>query len=214
MFYKFIAEVGFVEYYIFFSVITGFICANYKKNIHNWLLILLFTFFISEIALIYANAFLVAVGWIYAPSTTIHNTVWLLILGKTFNKGTKFLYIVWAYFVLCILDTLFWEGYTDFNTFSFLLGAALYISMFIKEYITKLNNEDFAFFQKNESLLLFSPILFFMGVSIMFTFNDTTLSETKIIGDTSLYEIAVNFPNLISYSIINIYFFKEKQFKK
>lgn len=213
MLYKFVSEISFVEYYIFFSAIAGFLFANYKKQVHKYLLVILVNFVLTEIALIYANVFDVSVAWIYAPSIFVHNIFWFLILKVIFKKQRKFIYLILGYVFFSLFNVVL-NGFEEFDILSFIIGAALYMYLFISEYIKQLNNESFAFFDTNESLLLFTPILFFIGVSMIESFGSVTLSDTKIIGNINLYDVAVNFPNFIFYSIINIYFFKEKQLKK
>jgi hypothetical protein len=62
-------------------------------------------------------------------------------------------------------------------------------------------------------LLLFCPVMFFLGLNFILAFKSTSISSTKIFWDVTLYQL-INYPvNIIYYTLINVYMFTEKRNK-
>ncbi|MEO7173972.1 hypothetical protein [Flavobacterium sp.] len=92
----------------------------------------------------------------------------------------------------------------------FIVGALFYLIFFLFLSFKQLRNENLAFFTNNNFILLFSPILFFIGFSFVFAFKNRNLNETILWEDISLYNLISYFINIIYYSLINLYIYKER----
>ncbi|HLA56560.1 MAG TPA: hypothetical protein VK623_10690 [Flavobacterium sp.] len=118
-----------------------------------------------------------------------------------------------VFLAFSIINLLMFEGFSRFNFYTFIIGALLYIVLFIQDSFYRLKHEDFAFFQSNNYLLLFAPILLFLGLSFVFGFKSHSLNSTVIFGNVKLYGFIVCFVNIVYYVLINIYVNREKKMK-
>jgi len=98
-----------------------------------------------------------------------------------------------------------------FNKIIMIVGALLYLIIFIILSSKNLNFERIDFFKSNHFILISSPIIFFFGLSILFGFNSKKLFDTIVFGRTNLYNFIIIFVNIIYYSLLNIYIIKEKK---
>ncbi len=137
-----------------------------------------------------------------------HTILWFL-LFYLINPSRKIDAIVITSFVIyAIINLIEYEGFFNLNYATFLFGALTYIIIFLIDSFLKLKNERLSYFNSNEFLLLSSPILFFLGTSLMFGFRERTITRVLIVGETTLYQMVIYFVNFVYYTIINIYIFK------
>jgi hypothetical protein len=141
----------------------------------------------------------------------VHHTLWLFLLYRHI-KPARFFYPLYAAFILyAIINFFFLEGSTRFNTRTFIVGAFLYVVLFIYESFEQLKKENFDFFLSNKYLLLFAPVLFLFALSFIIGFNSRKLATTVVFSGLTLYQVIISFVNIIYYSLINIYIYREKK---
>jgi len=153
------------------------------------------------------------VGLIYSVFLLLHNSVWLLLLYKTFKRKTLYKIIFLVFLSSAFVNLFFGEGLADFNINTFIAGSFLYLIIFIYESFSKLKQEDLSFFLSNHFLLLFAPVLFFFGESFILGFKSRELITTKLFGNIFLYQFINYFVNIAYYTLINIYIYREKKMK-
>lgn len=199
---------------IFFVVIFTYIHYLYLKiRIINtdtrdlfWILsICTFTEIVSKI-LSYNN---ITLWYLYNFSFIVHNSFWLKILLKDDLSYQK--KIIGSYIVFSVIMYGFIDPTNFFNKIIMIVGALLYLIIFIILSSKNLNSERIDFFKSNHFILISSPIIFFFGLSILFGFNSIKLIKTIVFGDITLYSFIIIFVNIIYYSLLNIYIIKEKK---
>jgi hypothetical protein len=182
-----------------------------KKPINKLLVFILTLSFFTEAINTFLKYKMIPFGIFTTLSLVINAILWMLILHQVFRikRGIVLSMILFA--VFAIINLFFIEGYIKFNYYTFVLGSFLYVVLFIYESFYQLKKENFYFFQSNKYILLFSPILFFLGLSLMFSFKSFSLTSTKIIGEVKLYTFINIFVNVIYYLSLNYYILKEKK---
>lgn len=93
-----------------------------------------------------------------------------------------------------------------------IVGAFIYLVLFIIESFYELQKENLVFFTSNRFILLFSPILFFLGFSVGFGFESFAILGKEIFG-FKLYDLISHFVNVVYYSLMNIYIYNEKKIR-
>jgi hypothetical protein len=177
------------------------------------LLILSGSFFIETIA-IYLLIKGQPIAFLYSVNAIFHNGLWLLILSMVFrDKETILRWVLLLYLLISALNILFYQGVHVFNHHTFILGSLIYLVFFIWENYSQLRNDNLNFFLSKEYVLILSPVLFFIGASIIFGFNSRMLSETNVFFGMKLYDVIGYFVNFIYYFLITIYFLTGRQFK-
>lgn len=198
---------------IVYLVIATFIIGLcfFRKNSFNKkvLFYVLLNYFITEIISIFLNYYKIPIDFLYNISIFIQFVLWLIILSNVLEKKTSF----FIYLFIVLSTVLLSNKFLLFNNYNFLLGSILYLGIYIYGSFNLLNDEKIDFFQSNDYLLISIPILFFLGMSFLFSFNLHKLTSTLIFGKTNLYTVINYFVNIIYYSLINIYIYKEQKLK-
>lgn len=143
----------------------------------------------------------------------LHHLIWLCLIGQSaLAKGhLKFILVFFAGFGLCFL---LYNGLDmRFHYEVFILGALLYLIVFTFESYSRLKNEQLSFFLSNTYLLLFAPVLFFFGMSLIFNFRSSAIGKVLLGYGLTLYDVVAYFVNIVYYSLINVYIYKEKALK-
>lgn len=204
---EFFKNLSFITLYIILSFLIVLIFVNFKNRNHLLLFAIMSLSVANEILsyILILNKHPVTVNTnIY---TIIHNCLWLLILRSIFKKE-KLGVITLIYFFFSLINFILTD-YSMYNFHIFITGALLYCTLFIYICYEKLNLEDFAFFKSNSFYLVFAPIMFFLGLSLIFGFQNDNLANLKITPTLSLFKFITYFVNIIYYTTINIYIFKE-----
>lgn len=143
----------------------------------------------------------------------VHNLIWLIIIKK-FCLNKKLLDWVIVAFLLfnCILFFKI-NIFKEFSYDAFVLGALLYSVIFVFESYINLKNEKLSFFLSNEFIIVFAPIFFYFGLSLMFAFVSVAVTQTVIFKNIVLYEFVNYYVNFIYYLLINIYIIKNRVLK-
>lgn len=205
-------QISFIQIYILLSFFW-FLYHFVNDKIFYFLLVLYLVCITNEIFLCYFSFNKMGVGFNSSVYVIIHNVLWLIILSECFSYK-KIIYITTIiYIAFSIINLLFFEGLIYFNYNTFILGSLIYLILFLIECFNRLKIEDINFFKINKFILIVSPVLFFLGLSMIFGFHSKRLSYYKIFNIVPLYTIITYFVNFIYYSLINIYIFKEKKLK-
>ena len=174
---------------------------------NKFLFIILTNYFITELFSIFLNYNSIPVAFLYNISIILQFVFWLLILSKVLKKQS--LLLVYLFLVFATISLFF--KLTLFNTYNLIIGSILYLTLYIFENFKLLNQEKIDFFQSNDYFLISIPILFFLGMAFLFSFDLKSLTKTIIFGKTNLYTVINYFVNIIYYTLINIYIYKEKK---
>jgi hypothetical protein len=197
-----------IKIIVLLTFLVGLFFLKFRNPTHQKVLGILSICFINEFVALILKAQEVPIDNLFNINVIIHNTLWLMIIGSFLNE-TKF--IIVAHIVFGIINLLFFEGLSKFNYFTFVFGALLYTIIFIYLSFKHLKKENLAFFLSNQYILLFAPVLFFLGLSFMFSFKSKELTSTYIFDGVKLYTFINYFVNLIYYFFINLYIYKEKK---
>jgi len=109
-----------------------------------------------------------------------------------------------------VVNLLWIQGIQEFNGYTFVMGAFLYVALFAFDCYSRLNAEDLAYFSSSRYILATAPLLYFIGFSMLFGFRNKSLHDTMFFGFT-LFKIVSNFINIVYYLLINFYLFKDNQ---
>lgn len=202
------------QLYVVLTFIIAVLFLDRKKANHKYLFFILLTCCLTEIL---ASIFVLLkkeISILYSVSIIIHDCLWLYLLFNNATIHKNILRLILIYFIgFSLLNFIFFEGVKTFNNYTFILGAFTYIVMFLYISFSQLKRENLGFFISNDYLLYFSPILFFFGLSFAFAFKDKLLLYRTIIWDIELYYFIGYFVNIIYYTLINIYIYREKRLK-
>ena len=137
------------------------------------------------------------------------NVLWLMVFYELSHNKKRVLWMIILYLIICIINIEFIEKGINYNLF--IAGAFLYLILFIIESFFQLNDENLSFFQSNNYLLLFCPVMFFLGMSFILGFKSPSISKTPMLYYFTLYQL-INYPvNIIYYTLINVYMYAEKR---
>ncbi len=147
---------------------------------------------------------------LYSISFIFHNSLWLLLILKVLKAKRKKFFLLWVFLFFSILNLFFFEG-RALNHFTFIFGAIIYVTYFISKSISFLKKEELVIFSTNDFLLIFSPIMFFLGLSFTLGFGDK-IRFIKIFNSVDLYTFIIDIVNCIYYGLLNIYIFKQRRY--
>ena len=144
-------------------------------------------------------------------SVVISTILWLLILHMIFIAKKMIIATIVVFSLFALINILFMEGPLQFNYYTLILGAFLYILFFVFESFNQLKRDNFYFFQSNKYILIISPILFFLGLSLLFFFKSYSLTSNNLMENVKLFTYFNIVVNVIFYSSLNYYILKEKR---
>lgn len=143
----------------------------------------------------------------------LHTLIWFYILWKSSYKN-YIIYCMFLFIALSIINLYFSESFEKINnSIPFIVGAFMYVMFFLIESFSQLHKENLDFFKSNNFILIFSPVAFFIGMSLVFGFKNRTLNDTMIFKGINFYKLINLIVNMIYYSLINIYIFRENKNK-
>lgn len=207
------SRINIIQLLVLITFIYALLFIGIKNNIHKFLIAILTSNFLNEVFTIVCIVNKIDYGFLYSITIVIHNVLWLILLYKLTGLKKTLKYILIMYLCCALINLIVFEGLGHFNNYTFVFGAFLYITIFIISSFKELKKENFEFFYSNSYLLLFAPVLFFLGLSFYFAFQNSTLGDIIIIGDFNLYDILIYFVNIIYYTLINIYIYRERKLK-
>ena len=201
-----------IKVYILFTFLfTSIFYSNSRRVKIIWILVLLGV--VNELI----SYSLKIRNFSYAMTSSVyllcHNILWMYILYIGFSNKFLIKIIILLYIFFGVFNFLFLEGIYPFNFNTFIIGAFIYISLFIYESFYKLQQENLSFFLSNNYLLLSAPVIFFFGVSFVFGFKSAELADNELFCGLNLYQLINYFVNIIYYTLINIYIYREKKLR-
>lgn len=200
-------------YYVLLTIVFAMFTIEKNKLNNNYLLFILFICLITELSSAVLEYNHYPFDLVYSISIIIHISLWLIIISKqVLNKKVASIFLA-TFLLFSSINLFFGEGLVECNFNTFIVGALLYIILFIYESFYQLKKENFTFFKSNNYLLLFCPVIFFFGLSFVFGFKSKELAETIVFNKMALYDFIIYFVNIIYYTLINIYIYREKRLK-
>lgn len=207
---EFLDFVTFIRFYILLTFILAIILRDKKKYYHKMVLLIIFIGLINE----FLSAFLSFQGISIKINTNIYalvnSSLWIYILFKNF-KNNFYLLLIIFYLIFGVSNLIFMGNLVQFNVTNFIVGAIIYLIIFIIESYNHLKKENLNFFLCNNYILFSAPVLFFIGFSLMLSFRSKELTSCLILDDIKLYTLVGNFVNIVYYTLINIYILKERK---
>jgi len=146
-------------------------------------------------------------------SIILHHFIWLVLLKSNMILKKSGLIFIIIFIAFGFFNLIFLSGFFKFNYYTFVAGALIYILLFIWESFYRLKEENLLFFFSNTYILLCAPVLFFFGYSFMFAFSSKELTDKIIFGNLMLYDFISCFVNVLLYTLLNIYIYREKKFQ-
>ncbi len=199
-----------VQIFILATFLNG--AFNLKRDQKNHLLLLLVLAdgLITEFFSLILQCLNMHVLLLYSISFIIYHSLWLLIITNV-EELKKWRKIFVSGYITFSLSNLFFIEKTNLNHLTFIVGALIYISVFLYYSYHQLNRENLSYFTKNEYLLLFIPILFFFGLSFIFGFRNSQVIGAIVYPNVTLYTFIGYFVNIVYYSLVNLYIYKERK---
>lgn len=200
-----------IKIIVLLTLIFGFACLKKRNTIHanvKWIIVISFITEYSIFPLLYCNS---PISLMYSISFIFHHAAWLFLLSHFLESKERMRIWIVVYIAFGVLNLLFFEGAVNINYYTFIFGAFIYLYFFISESFFQLKKDNFAYFTSNSYLLLFSPVLFFLGYSFMFAFQDYNIISTHVLGKIELYDFVGHTVNIMYYIFLNYYIFKERK---
>lgn len=199
--------------FVIITFTSSLLFLNLKNENNKLLLSILSVSFITELVavILICTDNRTLIGTLYSLSVLLHHGLWLYLLISSVYKSKYLYYVLVSFILFGVYNLYFLEGVVKFNYLTFIVGALLYIIIFIYQSFLQLKQENFPFFQSNNYLLLFAPILFFFGMSFMFGFRSNEITSAIIFADIKLYKVINQFVNCIYYLLLIVYIYKEKK---
>lgn len=144
----------------------------------------------------------------------IHNLIWIYIIRSVASHKMMLAFIFIFYLGFSLFCFYNW-GFTKYFDFKvFLIGALFYIVAFIFESYDRLRDENLGFFLSDNYTLIFAPMLFFFGFSLLFNFQSRTITKVEVWNGFTVYDLVSYFVNVVYYTILNLYILKQKNANK
>lgn len=201
---------NFTQLLVLISFLVVLFTYDRRNKIHQLLLALLSVSLLCELLCVIFLYQGVNISLVYSCNNLLHHSLWLLLLFRLIHRNKVGLAALSIFITYGVINLAVFEGPHKFNYTTFILGSFLYLIFFIWESFHRLRKEDFSFFLSNNFILLFAPVLFFFGLSMIFGFKSRSLSQTLIFGEIPLYSVIGYFVNLVYYGLIIFFMYKEK----
>lgn len=138
--------------------------------------------------------------------------LWFMMF-KEITKLKEVKYVIILFLLFSLYNLFFIESYNKLNTKTFVCGTFFYLLLFVYICVVKLKKEQLDFFINNNFIIITSPILFFVGYSLMFGFKNKILNDVILFGTIKLFDIISNVVNFTFYTLVNVYIYKENKQK-
>ncbi|MFT3796208.1 hypothetical protein [Flavobacterium sp.] len=202
-----------IKVIVLFSFVFALLRLNWRNKNHLYLILILAVCLITECVNSVLSLLDLSNGLAISISIIFHDCFWILLLRRnlsyqlTATAGLG-LFLLFAAGQLILMESAF-----AFRYYSYTIGAFIYIVLFLNENFHQLKKENLSFFFSNTYLLLFAPVLFFIDLSLLFGFENRSLTSTKIFHGIKFYDFVIYFVNVVYYSLINVYIYREKKMK-
>lgn len=200
-----------VKILTFFSFIVVLLFSDKSKKLHLYLLLITFFGAANEIASVVLKYYDLPVCYGTNLYIIINNFLWLVILRTVSRQKEPVLIVICFFITYTIITYAELQCFDKFNPHCFLAGSLLYVCIFIYDSFFELKRENLNYFLSTNYLLIFIPLLFFIGFSLIFGFKDKSIDKTIIFGTITLYKFVSYFVNVVYYLLITTYIFKERK---
>ncbi|SHM03137.1 hypothetical protein SAMN05444484_103368 [Flavobacterium chilense] len=182
---------------------------RWRIKMHRYLLYILFVVFFTELInsiLVYNNR---PIRIPFNISIIFHDIFWMLAFRETINRKKMYNVTLCLFVLFSVVNFIIIEIADEYNYYTFVFGALLYVSLFIYESYKQLKEENLMYFLSNNYLLLFAPVYFFFGMGLLLGFKPLGVTKILLFGQVTLYVFIVNIVCIAYYSLINIYIYRE-----
>ena len=197
-----------IKIYVILTFIFGLVVLNKRVKINRILIWLIGISASTEII----NWALLHFGYPIKPVVNIwivfHHALWLFLFYSINPYKNTTTIVITGFLGYGFINAIEIEGFFALNYNTYLLGALGYIIIFLIDSFKKLSHEKFSYFYTNEFILLSAPIIFYFGTSLMFGFRGKEITKTVIYNDFDLYHTIIYFVNLIYYTIVNLFIYR------
>lgn len=211
--FQFLKIVNPIQIYIFVCLLVAVCFYDRKNKAAIYLFAILLSNFVAEVLSILFQLADKPIAGLMSITSFTHNSIWLLFLINAVKPRHIYKFLFAGFVVFAMVNFSFFEGLNTFNSKTFILGALLYLVIFIYESFYELQQEAFSFFLSNRFVLLCAPLLFFIGLSFVLGFKDRKLGNTILFGHIYLYQFIAYFVNVIYYSVVIAYIYREKKIR-
>ena len=203
-------HINIVQSLVLVTLIHVFFLKNSQNSVNSilkWLL--LFTFF-NELINFFFKTNNISIGLPTTIFVVIFNFLWLYVFYIV-SKNSYVLILAYIFSVINLVMILSNNKIFEFNLLIFIIGAVIYLNVFIFISITNISRQNLEFFSSNNILLVIAPVLFYIGFGFMFAFKGKILTRLQILPNIKLFTIISTFVNIIYYTLINVYIYKERK---
>jgi hypothetical protein len=205
-----LTHINLINVTVLLTFIYAFFNLNRKVKVNVYLLIILFCGLVSEIAIIILNSYSIRITYSHLISTFFFHLLWLLVLNMYVTKKKLLLYLICFFILFSIANFTVVYVSNKYNFNSFVLGSIIYTLFFIKENSRQMKAESLEFFISDIYLLIFSPLMFMLGLSLILSFAKAEILRAEMFWGLTLYQVFVNLVCLVYYTLINTYIYRQK----
>ncbi len=204
-------EINLINITVLLTLIYALLNLDYRIKVNLFLLFILFTGLLSEISYIILNGYNLKTTYAHMVNTFLFHSIWLFILKEYVTKKEILLYLTWLFVIFSLVNFVIIVVTGKYNFYSFVLGSIIYTVFFIKENYRQMKAEALQFFISDFYLLIFSPLLFMLGLSLILSFAKAEIVRAEMFWGITLYKLFVNLACLVYYSLINIYIYRQRK---
>ncbi len=204
-------ELNPIRIVLFFTFIHALSSLKRRIRVNRYLLIILFVGVFSEILDPILRHYNLNFTYAHMISTFLFHIFWLLILREFITKRQFLLNILYSFIIFFSANFIIIVVTGKYNFYSFVLGSMIYTVFFIKENYRQMKAEALQFFISDFYLLIFSPLLFMLGLSLILSFAKAEIVRAEMFWGITLYKLFVNLACLVYYSLINIYIYRQRK---
>lgn len=164
---------------------------------------------LTEIVAVILKCMHIGLSFFYAMSFIVHNSLWLKVIIEGDTRKSN--WMIGGYFLFALLDLFVLEKNATINKNIFIVGALLYVCLYLWHTYKSLTEENLGVFTSHHFLLISAPVLFFLGMSLLFAFISNALTTTIIFGKTTFYTVVNNFVNVVYYFLMNLYIYLKRK---
>ena len=199
-----------VSFITFFAIVTFLVAMVFLKKsyINRLLLVILFVNAVTEITSLGFIIYDIKLNPLYNCYFIIHQCLWLYLIVYILKQHQNEYLLPILFVVFGLINLLFIEK-SNLKYYTFIIGGLCYLIYFLVKSILLLKQEDLTLFRSNTYILLSIPLVFFIGLIIIFGFRNSGIRAIKI-GHMKLYSIISLMANTIFYTLVNIYTFKSR----
>jgi hypothetical protein len=194
-----------VKILVLFTFVHFLFKFDKRKTVHRWVLAILTLSLANEILSSVFRYFEINIHFNSSIYTIVHTVLWLGLLGHISKRTKLTSNLAIAYLFFAVVNLMWIDGVRMYNVYSLILGALLYVLVFIYDSYMRLREEDLTYFSTNEYVITAAPILFMIGFGMLYGFRNKALSETRVLGMT-LYHAVCYFINIVYYGMLNYAF--------